>query len=136
RRIGETTYRRGATGERVNSQKNSSKRLAPEPEGDQARARHVTRTDLQRQHVIHEAEQQRHSYEANHRCAVQGEKLVEGVGMKEVVVRHCQLQTDEKRFDPADDEKDKPGQHVEDPDTLVINGGKPGELIVSALGRI
>src|SRR4029077_8677216 len=136
RRIGEPADRRGAPGENAKVQKNSAKRLAPEPEGVQARERHVTRTDLQRQHVIHEAEQQRHSDEKNNRCAVQGEKLVEGVGMKEVVVRHCQLQTDEKRFDSADDEKEQAGQHVENTDALVIDGGKPRELIVSALGRI
>ena len=45
-----------------------------------------------------------------------------------MVVRNCQLQADEKRFDSADDEKDQSGQHVENGDALVINGGKPREL--------
>src|SRR5438876_4912489 len=53
-----------------------------------------------------------------------------------MVVRNCQLQANEKRFDSANDEKDQSGQHVENGDALVIYGGKPRELIVSALGRI
>src|SRR4029453_4307211 len=53
-----------------------------------------------------------------------------------MVFRNCQLQANEKRFDPADDEKDQSGQHVENGDALVINGGKPCEAIVCALGRI
>ena len=62
--------------------------------------------------------------------------MVERVGLEKMVVRNCQLQADEKRFDSADDEKDQSGQHVENGDALVINGRKPCELIVSALGRI
>src|SRR6476660_2082438 len=53
-----------------------------------------------------------------------------------MVVRNSQLQAHEKRFDSADDEKDQSGQHVENGDPLVINGGKPRESIVCALGRI
>src|SRR6476659_4139571 len=53
-----------------------------------------------------------------------------------MVVRNCQLQAHKKRFDSANDEKDQSGQHVENGDALVINGGKPREAIVCALGRI
>src|SRR4029077_6571880 len=106
------------------------------PKSVQARERHVACADLQWQDVIYEAEQRRHGDEENHRRAVQGEKLVEGVRMEKVVVRHCKLQADEKRFDSADDEEDQSGQHVENGDALVINGGKPCESVVRALGRI
>src|SRR5258705_5620807 len=53
-----------------------------------------------------------------------------------MVVRNCQLQSHEKRFDSGDHEKDQSGQHVENGDSLVINRGKPCEAIVCALGRI
>src|SRR5947207_10220178 len=53
-----------------------------------------------------------------------------------MVVRNCQLQAHEKRFDSANNEKDQSGQHVENGDALVINRGQPRELIVSALGRV
>src|SRR6266446_8085542 len=56
--------------------------------------------------------------------------------MEKVVVRHCQLQSHEKRFDSGDHEKDQSGQHVENGDALVINRGKPCEAIVCTLGRI
>src|SRR5262249_25970591 len=123
-------------GENAKMQKNSAKRLAPITKSVQARKRHVTRADLQRQDVIYKPKQQRHGNEENHRGAVHGEKLVEGVGGKEMIVRHGQLQTEQKRFDSADDEKEKAGQHVEHADALVIHSRKPGELIVSALGWV
>jgi hypothetical protein len=39
-----------------------------------------------------------------------------------VIVRHRQLQSDDKRFDSADDQKEEASQHVENTDALVING--------------
>src|SRR6266566_10124248 len=56
--------------------------------------------------------------------------------MEKVVVRHCQLQSNEKRFDSADHEKHQSGQHIKHGDALVIDGGNPRESIVCALGRI
>src|SRR5881227_254507 len=56
--------------------------------------------------------------------------------MEKVVVRHCQLQSDEKRFDSADHEEEQCGQHIKNGDALMINGGNPRESIVCALGRI
>ena len=79
-------------------QKNSTEWLTPVTKRVQARERHVPRADLQRQDVIYETEQQRHRNQENHRCAVHGEKLVECVGRNQVVVRHGQLQADNKGF--------------------------------------
>src|SRR6266550_8493967 len=56
--------------------------------------------------------------------------------MEKVVVRHDELQADEQRFGAADYKEDQSGHHVENGDALVINGGKPGESIMCALGRI
>src|SRR6266513_3140933 len=56
--------------------------------------------------------------------------------MEKVVVGHCQLQSNEKRFDSADHEKHQSGQHIKNGDALVVDGGEPGEAIVCALGRI
>src|SRR6266404_4978283 len=53
-----------------------------------------------------------------------------------MVVRNCQLQANEKRFDSADDEKEQSGQHVENGDALVIDSGNPRQSIMCALGRI
>src|SRR5262249_10036981 len=121
RRIREPADRGSATGENAKMQKNSAKRLAPIPKSVQARECHVTRADLQRQDVIYEPEQQRHGNEENHRGAVQGEKLVERVGRNQVIVRHSQLQANDKRFDSTDDEKEETSQHVENTDALVID---------------
>src|ERR1051325_6815530 len=117
-------------------QKNSAEGLAPIAKRVQTRERHVTRADLQRQDVIYEPKQQRHGNQENHRCAVQGEKLVERVGRKQVIVRDGQLQADEKRFDSTEDEKEETGQHVENTDALVVHSCKPGELILPPLGGI
>src|ERR1043166_3871825 len=102
-------------------QKNSAEWLAPIAKSVQARKRHVTRAELQWQDVIYEPKQQWHGNEENHRCAVQGEKLVERVRRNQVIVRHRQLQADNKRFDSTDDEKKEAGQHVENTDALVIH---------------
>src|SRR4029450_13452219 len=56
--------------------------------------------------------------------------------MEKVVVRHCELQSDEQRFGAADYKEDQSGQHIKNGNPLVINGGKPREAIVRALGRI
>src|SRR2546430_6266714 len=56
--------------------------------------------------------------------------------MKKMVVRYCELQAHEKRFDASHDEEEERGQHVENGDAFVINRGQPRELIVSALGRV
>src|SRR6266446_827679 len=53
-----------------------------------------------------------------------------------MIVRYGELQTHKKRFGAADYKEEQCGQHVENGDALMINGGKPRELIVSALGRI
>src|SRR5689334_9091186 len=102
-------------------QKNSAERLAPIAKSVQAWEGHVTRADLQRQDVIDKPEQQGHGNEENHRGTVHGEKLVERVGRNQVIVRHGQLQTDDKCFESADDEKEETGQHVENTDALVID---------------
>ena len=117
-------------------QENSTKRDTPETESVEARERHVARADLQGKNVINETEQRRHHDEKDHRRAMHGEELVECVGVEKIVVRHCQLEADEKRFQSADDEKEERRHHIKNSDPFVINGGEPGEPIVGALGRI
>src|SRR6266566_3475002 len=56
--------------------------------------------------------------------------------MKKMVVRYCELQAHEKRFDASHDEEEERGQHIKNRDALVINGREPREAIVCALGRI
>src|SRR6266404_643341 len=123
-------------GEHAKVQKNSTKRHAPETKGIETRESHVARADLQRQDVICEAEHYRHDDEKDHRRAVHGEELIERVGLEKVVVRHDELEADEQRFGAADYKEDQSGQHVENSDALMINGGKPREPIMCALGRI
>src|SRR6476661_6631867 len=53
-----------------------------------------------------------------------------------MVVGNCQLQADEQRFGAADDEKHQGSHHIKNGDALVINGRKPREPIMCALGRI
>src|SRR5262249_47639173 len=117
-------------------QKNSTKGLAPITKSIQTRERHVTRADLQRQDVIYEPKQKRHGDEENHGCAVHREELIERVGPNEVIVRHGQLQSDDQGFDSTNDEKEEAGQHVKNTDALVVYSGKPGELVLPALGGI
>src|SRR5262249_38966206 len=92
--------------------------------------------DLQWQDVIYEPKQQRHGDEENHRCAVHREKLIEGVGTNQMIVRHGQLQADDKGFDSTNDEKKEAGQHVKNTNALVVYSGKPGEFVLPALGGI
>src|ERR1019366_4695235 len=58
----------------------------PEAEGVQPREGHVTRADHQRDQIIAEAEEDRHSYEEDHGGAVHGEQLIEDLRRHEVVV--------------------------------------------------
>src|SRR5438552_1271997 len=56
--------------------------------------------------------------------------------MEKVVVRDCELQSYEQRFDASRDEEEERGQHIKSGDALVVDSGEPGEAIVCALGRI
>src|SRR5437588_324908 len=56
--------------------------------------------------------------------------------MEKVVVRDCELQSHEQRFNASHDEEEERGQHIKNGDALVVDGGEPGEAIVCALGRI
>src|SRR5437764_15325520 len=56
--------------------------------------------------------------------------------MEKVVVRDCEMQSYEQRFDASRDEEEERGQHIKNGDALVVDSGEPGEAIVCALGRI
>src|SRR4029077_2409752 len=56
--------------------------------------------------------------------------------MEKMIVRYGELQPHEKRFNASDHEEEQCGQHVENGDALVIDGGNPRESIVCALGRV
>ena len=117
-------------------QENSTERDTPVAESVQARERHVARADLEGKNVINEPKQRRHHHEEDHRRAMHGEELVEGVGVKEVVVRQGQLEADEKRFQSAHDEKEERRHHIKNSDPFVIDGGEPGQPVVGARGWI
>src|SRR5437763_12834933 len=56
--------------------------------------------------------------------------------MEKVVVRDCELQSYEQRFDASRDEEEERGQHIKNGDAFVVDSGEPREAIVCALGRI
>ena len=116
-------------------QEDATKGNEPETESVQARERHVARADLERHDIVGQAEEHRHRDEKDHRRAMHGEDHVISVRMQKGVVRHSQLQPNEQRFDPAEDEKRQPRHHVENADPLVIDRGEPRHLPMLPLFR-
>src|ERR1700752_3769561 len=57
--------------------KHSAERRQPETEGVEARKRHVSRANHQRDQVIRKPEQDGHGYEENHGRTVHGEHAIE-----------------------------------------------------------
>ena len=88
---------------------------------------HVARADHQRDHVVEEGGAERHDGQEHHRGAVHGEERVERLGAHHRAVRSRQLQADDQRLDPAEQEERERGDPVEDADPLVIDGGDPAE---------
>src|SRR5207248_8331780 len=51
--------------------------------------------------------------------------LVVGVGTNQRIVRHGKLESDQQRLQTANEEEGERRRPVEDPDSLVIDGGDP-----------
>ena len=135
RRVGEPSHRRRAACQETEVQQDPAKRNEPEAESIEARESHVARADLERHDVVGQPEEHRHGDEKNHRRAMHREDHVIGVRMQQGVVRNGQLQPNEQRFDPADDEENQPRHHVENADPLVIDRGEPRHLPMLPLFR-
>ena len=93
-------------------QKDPSERHEPEAECIEPRKGHVARSDLERQNVIHDTKKHWHGDEKNHRGAMHGEQPVVRVRANQRVVRHGQLQPNNKRFQAGEDEKHEACHHV------------------------
>ena len=115
-----------ATGaQQTEVQQEPAERCQPETERIQPRERHVARADHQWQQVVGEPEHDGHGHEKDHRGPMHGEHAVEDLRRHEVVVRNHELDAHDRRFNPADDEKDQRVKDVEDAQPLVIDGRHP-----------
>jgi hypothetical protein len=114
-----------ATEEEARIQKQATQEERPVTHGVHAWEGHVPGADLERDHVVGEANRQRHDDEEDHRRAVHGEDLVVLVGRQDVPVGPGQLQPDEEGFGSADQEEGESGHRVEDSELLVIDGEEP-----------
>ena len=114
---------RAAGGDEAGHADQPAEQEQPEREGVQPRERHVGRADLQRQHQVGEAEDDRGRIKQQHDRAVHGEQLVELLVGQELQTRSGQLGPHQQRHQPADEEENKAGDDVHDPDQLVIGGG-------------
>jgi hypothetical protein len=103
----------------------TAKGCKPEAEGVQARKRHVSRANHQWHEVVGKAEQDGHGHKEDHGRAVHGEHTVEYLRGDKIIVRAHQLDTDDGRFNAADDEKEEGVEDVQNPKPLVINCGRP-----------
>jgi hypothetical protein len=95
----------------------------PERECVESRECHVRGTDLQRQHQVGEPEHDRRRIEQQHDRAVHGEQLVVLLVGQELQSGRGQFGAHQQRQQAADEEEDEAGDHVHDPDQLVIGRG-------------
>ena len=133
RRVGKPPRSRRTARQNADVQQDSADWHHPIPEGVQSRESHVARAHLQRDDIIRQAEEHRHHDEKDHRRAVHGEQLIEGIRGDQLVVRDRQLQPDEKRLESGNHEEDQPREHVENPPSLVIHRGNPRDAPVHLL---
>ena len=79
----------------------------PEAEHVEARERDVARADHERHEVVAERGRERHAHEEHHRRAVHREELVVTSGAEDGAVGLRELEPDEQRLDPADEEEEE-----------------------------
>ena len=105
--------------------KKASECRQPETKSIQTRERHVARANHQRDQIIRKSEQNGHGHEENHRGPMHGEHAVEHLRRDEIVVRADELDAHDRRFDPADHEKEQSINDVHNAKPLVIDGRHP-----------
>jgi hypothetical protein len=97
----------------------------PERQRVDAREGHVQRADLQRHHVVPEADQHRKDEQEDHERAVQREQLVVAVGGHQLPSGRRQLGAHQQREDAGHEEEREGVEQIQDADPLVVGGGQP-----------
>ena len=97
----------------------------PETESIQTRKCHVPRPNHQWDEVVGESEHDGHDHEEDHGRSVHGEQPVEHLGRNKIVVRTDELNADDHRLDPADQQKQQGINDVQNAQPLVIDGRHP-----------
>ena len=125
RRVTEPSALRRAAKEERRVDEQTAEEERPVRERVQPWERDVTRTDHQRDQVVEERGAERHHDEEDHRDAVHREDLVVLLGRQDVTVRMGELEADQQRLAPTDEEERERRDAVEDADALVVDGGDP-----------
>ncbi len=97
----------------------------PHTERIEPRKCDVPRPQHERDHVVEEHLAQRHDREEDHRRAVHGEQLVVELRRHEGIVGLRELNADEQRLDPAEEEEGQRADPVENRDPLVVDRRDP-----------
>ena len=86
---------------------------------------HVGRADLQRHELVREPDEQRRREQQQHDRAVHGEQLVVLRVGDDRLVRPQELDPDQHRHDPREQEEHERRDQVHVPDDLVVRGRQP-----------
>ncbi len=97
----------------------------PERQRVQLRERHVPRADHERQEVVAEARHDRDDEQEDHRRPVHRDQLVVRLRVQQRVVRLGELEPDQQRLGPSEQEEHEGEDQVHDPDALVVGRGDP-----------
>ena len=144
RRVGHPAELRRAPGHEEGHQHGDGPgQVEPVAQRVEAREGHVGRADLQRHDVVGQAtEGERAGEQVQHQAAVHGEERVELREAQQRGVRRGQLQPHEQGHDPREVEDGDGGDHVAQPDDLVVGRGQPLEdaggpvVLVPAVARL
>src|SRR5215469_15710707 len=95
-------------------QEEAAKCRQPKTERIEPWKRHVSCTDHQRDKVVSKSEQNWHSHEKDHGCAMHGEHAVEHLRRNKIVVRMHQLGADDESLNTTHHQKPQCINDVED----------------------